>query len=241
MSYRILNYLILISLILHVFTTAIAINSELLKRQVIHVVIDNSIDGGTASFIEEISREVSREVIILIELDSYGGYLAAADRISRSLLGTECYVWIPPGAKAASAAAMIALSCRKIFMGIGSVIGAASPIPRDEKTLEYVTSRFKALAQRLFDNKSLIDMVEAMVRYNRSFTFYEAVNLGLANEANSIDEVLEDIGGYIVSVRYLGIWHKLISILSDPVFSSLLLGIGVLLIFMEIFTTGLRL
>ncbi|MEM4813986.1 MAG: hypothetical protein QXW24_07275, partial [Ignisphaera sp.] len=87
-----------------------------------------------------------------------------------------------------SAASMVALACRGIFMGSGSVIGDAIPQPSDKKTVEYVAARFRSLAQRLFGNNATLVMVaESMVREGKTLTADEAISIGFARRADSLD------------------------------------------------------
>ena len=208
------------------------------------VVLDLSIniDGGALTLWERVLKSYGNKVLI-IKVNSYGGYLSVADRIVSDILskGIECYVWIPPGGYAVSAAAMISLACRGIYMGSASVIGNAIPSPSDQKTAEYVASRFKSLAERMFNyNKSLVEVAEAMVREGKTLTAEEAVALGFARRAESLNELERILGINVVGIVGPSPWDRLVSILSLPVVTGILLVAGAILIIVEILTTGFQ-
>ncbi len=202
------------------------------------------IDGGALELVKRaISVAESRSCILILEIDSYGGYVAAADKIVEEILrsGITCYSWIPPGGKAASAAAMVALACERIYMASGSSIGAAIPIPRNEKTVQYVASRFKALAERMFDgNETLVRIAVSMVTNGTALSFEQATRIGFAKPARSIDELEKELNVTVVEVLEPSYWEKLISLISDPTIASIMLSVGALLILLEVLITGFQ-
>lgn len=100
---------------------------------------------------------------LLLELDTYGGYVMAAVEIKQlimdSSIPTYCYV----NDKAISAGALIALSCDKIVMKHGGSIGAAEPRQGDEKADEKVVSFWTAqLAAAAEETGRNVDLARAM-------------------------------------------------------------------------------
>lgn len=207
------------------------------------VSVTGNIDGGMASLIERaVNSAASNNMSVVLVIDSYGGYVASADRIAEILVGSgvKCVSYIPPGGKAASAASMVAIACGKIYMGAGSSIGAARPIPSDEKTVSYVASRFRALAQRAYGDPERVSIAERFVRESLTLTDREAVAMGIAYPASSLDDVLsrENLS---MGPRYdKNPFDSLISVISDPLIYSLILAVGFYLILAEIFTTGFQ-
>lgn len=203
---------------------------------------NTNIDGGALNLWKRVIRIYSDKMLIL-KINSYGGYLSIADKIVADVIERNiiCYAWIPPGGYAVSAASMVALSCRGIFMGSGSVIGDAIPIPSDQKTIEYVASRFRALARRMFGgNRSLIEVAEAMVREGKTLTVDEAIAIGFARRAESIKDLEDLLGVKIVEVVSLSAWDMFISIVSLPIVAEILLIAGLLLTIAEILTAGFQ-
>ncbi|ADM27290.1 protein of unknown function DUF107 [Ignisphaera aggregans DSM 17230] len=232
--------------ILILFITLISIPHAmgLSSKKALILEIDDTIDGGMASYISRNIEGINiSNAIVILSINSYGGYLASADEIINKILssGIECYSWIPPGGKAVSAAALIALSCRDIYMAPGTVFGGMLPYPSDEKVLSYVESRALSLVERRMnitdDVKSLI---RSMVRDGKSYTAEELRNIGFIKMVYSLDDVLRDLGVSSYTVARRGIGDKFLSILSNTVISSLLLATGILLIIIEVLTTGFQ-
>ncbi len=207
------------------------------------VELTGTVDGGMVSLVERSLRTLQPGELLVLRIDSYGGYLSSADRIAELLVNSQvdCAAYVPPGCKAVSAAAMIALACGRIYMGPGSVIGAAKPQPEDPKVVNYVASRFRALARRAFNNETIEDIVTRFVTEALTLTDSEAETYGLARRAGSLEEVLRDLGAprprAYVSKDY---WEQLISVVSDPLVYSIALSVGFFLILAEIFTTGFQ-
>ncbi|MGI6679045.1 MAG: NfeD family protein [Dehalobacterium sp.] len=110
--------------------------------------IEGNIDPALASFVERIydEAEEAKATRVILEIDTYGGYIDAAIRINeramRSSIPTTSFVT----KKAISAGALITLSGEKIFMAPGTTVGAAEPRLGNEKADEKVVSMW---AQKL--------------------------------------------------------------------------------------------
>ena len=72
---------------------------------------------------------------VVLLLDTYGGQIIEADSIKEILLDAKVPVSCYITRNALSAGTLIAISCERIVMAPGAVIGAAETIPNDEKTL----------------------------------------------------------------------------------------------------------
>jgi len=234
--------LILLALILVVSAVSPAASSQ--GRVGVVAELTSIIDGGAVEIVSRaVNEAASRSSVLILYIDSYGGYLAAADSIIRIVAesGITTYVYIPPGGKAASAGALIALLGKKIFMGDASTIGAAQPSPSDEKTVNYVVGRFRSLAIIAFNNnETLVRIAEEFVTKNRVLSAAEAVTLGFAESANSLEEVKQRLGlDELVIVGYT-VWDRIISVFSAPIVSSIALIIGIALIFVEFVQAGFQ-
>lgn len=212
------------------------------RYEAILVDFNINIDGGALHLWEKV-LSTSRNRVIILKINSYGGYLSVADKIVLDIIdkNIRCYTWIPPGGYAISAAAMISLACERIFMGSGSVIGDAIPSPPEPKVVEYVASRFRALAERMFrDNEDLVRVAEDMVREGKTLTAEEAISMGFAFKAESTEDLEHNLDLRIVEVISPGIWDRFISMISLPIVSEILLIAGAVLIIVEILTTGFQ-
>ena len=69
--------------------------------------------------------------VILIEMNTYGGQVNFADSIRSRILDAKLKTIVYINHNAASAGALIALACDRIYMGRGSSIGAASVVNQE--------------------------------------------------------------------------------------------------------------
>lgn len=102
---------------------------------------------------------------ILIEMNTYGGMLDAADSIRTKLLNSPIPVIVFIDNNAASAGALIAIACNRIYMRTGSSIGAATVVNQNaeampDKYQSYMRSMMRATSEARQRNPHI---AEAMV------------------------------------------------------------------------------
>lgn len=221
---------------------SIITRSEGSGRAVI-VEVSTTVDGGAVSLVKTAIARTGPNSVMVLKLNTYGGYVAAADAIINGIKasGIRCISWVPPGGKAVSAGSLIALACREVYMSPGSVIGASQPSPKDEKTVNYVRGRFRALAEEVFrGNETLVSVAERFVTENLVLTYEEAVKLGFAKPVSDVRGLLKalNVSGYELVTP--GPWEYFLSLISAPVISSAMLWIGILLIVVEVLQTGFQ-
>lgn len=90
--------------------------------------------------------------IILIHLNTYGGEVIYADSIRTKILNSNIPVYVFVDNNAASAGALIAIACDKIFMRPGSSIGAATVVNQNAERLpdkyqSYMRATMRATAE----------------------------------------------------------------------------------------------
>lgn len=236
-SFRLFLF-ILITVIL-VFTTLPRGNPQ----TVVIVELKSRIDEGTYYLVKR-GVESAKGGILILVIDSYGGYLDSMDKIINLLVSSDIKTisWIPPGGKAASAAAVIAMATDKLYMGKGSVIGSIKPYPDDPKTVEYMVARVSSLLSKKGVNDSR-SIAERLVKGAESFTESEASALGITQgNANSIEELLSKENLQTAEKVYVSgdVVSDFLSIILDPAVAILLLLLGVLLIFLELKVTGFQ-
>ncbi len=89
--------------------------------------------------------------LVVIEIDTYGGYVDACDKISHLLLSSEAPTRALVLRKGISGGAMIATACAEIFMVRGSRIGDVQPMPAmpgqelDARTVEKIEADVRAI------------------------------------------------------------------------------------------------
>ncbi len=128
--------------------------------------IEGTIDLGLAAFVARAAEEAraGRASLVLVEVNTFGGRLDAATEIRDRLLGSG----LPTAAfvtdRAWSAGALISLAADTLWMAPGSSIGAAQPVPSDEKSLSAVRAEFESMAERTGrDPRIAAAMVDASV------------------------------------------------------------------------------
>jgi len=243
MKYRVL--VLLLSFCIVVGSTSILWS----KPEVVVVVVEvkQAINEGAHLLIARAVAEANRlsASCLIIILDTYGGYIYSMDAIIGELSKCTCLkvVWIPPGAKAVSAGAIIALSADEIFMGSGAVIGACKPYPYETKVVEYVKARIRSLAEKRGLDNETIRTLEKMVYESKAFTTEEALKLGLASgRADSLSEVLSQLklkGAHVVVIRS-DLTVEIAALVFDPGVALVMLITGILLILLEIKATGFQ-
>lgn len=89
---------------------------------------------------------------VLIDMNTYGGAVNFADSIRSALLKVKLPVYCHINTNAASAGALIALACDRIYMAEGSTIGAATVVDQSgkkapDKYQSYLRAKMRATAE----------------------------------------------------------------------------------------------
>ncbi len=178
--------------------------------------------------------------IIIMRLDTYGGELDAADKIHSLILNSKIPVYVLIEGNAASAGALISISCDAIYMKSGSTIGAASVVNQNgevmpDKYQSYMRGMMRATAQQRGRNPKI---AEGMVTPNGylkdiadtgkiiTLTTDEAIKYGYCNgKAEDVKEVLQqaNITSY-TEINYEPTFlDVIIRFLTNPLVNSILL------------------
>lgn len=193
--------------------------------------------------------------VLLLELDTYGGQVDIADSIRTALMRSEIPVFVLIKNNAASAGALISLSCDSIYMQPGSTIGAATVVdqsgtPVPDKYQSYMRSKMRATAE---ENGRNPDIAEAMVDPDKyvpnvsdsgkvlTFTTSEAIANGFCDgEAMTYQEVLKLAGieDYTVITYTPTTIDNVIGWLINPAISGVLILIIMGGIYFELQTPG---
>lgn len=92
-------------------------------------------------------KQDSNAVAIIFEIDTYGGRIDSAVKISRKMLDTNLPIISFVNTKAVSAGVLLTISADTIVMAPSSTIGSAETIPNTEKILSEWTSSLRSVAQ----------------------------------------------------------------------------------------------
>lgn len=188
---------------------------------------------------------------VMIDIDTYGGAVDAADSIRSAILRYEKPVAAYVNMQAASAGALISIACDSIYMKTGSSIGAATVVDQSgnvmpDKYQSFMRGMMRATAQANGRDphiaESMTDTANVL-----SMTPIEAMEVGYCEGIyESIDEVAIAMTGdksfVIKSMEDDMTWmDKLIQFLLNPLLQSIFMMMIIGGIFVEIRTPGIGL
>ncbi|MEN6620381.1 MAG: nodulation protein NfeD [Smithella sp.] len=230
--------------------------------------VDSVITAPTARYIaasiDEAKKEGAEGLVIL--LDTPGGMDTAMRDIAKSFLNAPLPIIVfvyPPGARAASAGVIITTAAHVAAMAPGTNIGAAHPVAigiggdKMDKTMSTkVENDAAAYARSIAKLRGRSEeWVEKAVRKSESITAEEALKL------NVIDVVAPDVAGLLKEIdlkevklaggikklstknavivdKKMGTRQKILSIISNPNISYILLLVGLAGLYFELSTPG---
>ena len=198
----------------------------------------------------------------VVRLDTPGGLDVAMRAIIQDVLDARVPVVVyvsPPGARAASAGALITFSSHVAAMAPGTAIGAATPVDLEGGDLgEKVINDAAALAESLARLRGRnVDFAVDTVRLARSAAAEEALELGVVDVlAGSLPELLERIDGSEVTLasgdvvtlatrgavaedHEIGVFRQVLQWLADPNLAFLFLSVGTLGLIYELASPGI--
>lgn len=188
---------------------------------------------------------------VLLDLDTYGGAVDAADSIRTAILRYDRPVVAFVNMRAASAGALISIACDSIYMKTGSSMGAATVVDpagqvMPDKYQSFMRGMMRATAEATGRNPeiaaSMVDTAKVL-----SLTPSEAVDAGYCEGvAEDVDQVVSKViggNGYVIKEMEDDLtWlDRLIAILLNPLLQSIFMMMIVGGIFVEIRTPGIGL
>jgi len=193
--------------------------------------------------------------IVLIQMNTYGGLLDAADSIRTKILESPIPVYVFIDHNAASAGALISIACDSIYMTPGATIGAATVVNQSgevvpDKYQSYMRAMMRATAESTGRDPEIAQaMVDPRIKIAGvidsgsvlTFTATEALKFGFCEAiANSVPEVLQKAGieEYELVEQQLKPRDKIIAFLVNPIISGILIMIIIGGIYFELQTPG---
>jgi membrane-bound serine protease (ClpP class) len=222
---------------------------------VYRISVSGVVENGLAPYVARSLREAEAQgaVAAILDLDTPGGRIDAAERIADAVRGSPIPVYAYVNPRAYSAGALIAIASNGIYMRPGAVIGAATPVDgqgvkASEKMVSAMRAEFRSLAeQRGLDPKLAEAMVDdnveipGVVKKGQLLTLStnEAVRLGFAKgQVADESELLRAIGhphAQIITTEPN--WAEgVVGFLTNPLVAPLLLSLGILGLVVEIKT-----
>ncbi len=215
--------------------------------------LDQDIDPSSQRLVTvglDKAREAQADYVIL-DLDTYGGAVNAADSIRSAILRYEKPVVAFINMQAASAGALISIACDSIYMKTGSSIGAATVVNQTgevmpDKYQSFMRGMMRATAEATGRDphiaESMTDTANVL-----SLTPTEAIAVGFCEGICETEyEVAEKIAGdndfVIKNMEGDMTWlDRLIQFLLNPLLQSIFMMMIIGGIFVEIRTPGIGL
>ena len=215
--------------------------------------LDRDIDKSAQRIVVEgLDRAAKAQAdYILLDLDTYGGAVDAADSIRSAILRCETPVLAYVNMQAASAGALISIACDSIYMKTGSSIGAATVVDQSgnvmpDKYQSFMRGMMRSTAQATGRDpeiaESMVDTANVL-----SLTPHEAVKVGYCegiyeSELEVVQAVADGNEFVIKNMEDDLTWvDRLIDLLLNPLLQSIFMMMIIGGIFVEIRTPGIGL
>ena len=148
--------------------------SSLVSEIIYKVPIEGPIDLGLPPFIKRVISQAESEnaEAIIFEINTFGGRVDAATQIKDAILSSKIMTIAFINRRAISAGALISLSCEKIYMTEGGLIGAATAVDMSgkkgsEKVISFMREEMASTAEKRGRNA---EIARGMVDEELQFT-----------------------------------------------------------------------
>lgn len=227
------------------------------QKKVYIAYIEGDIDLGLAPYVSRVVAEAEKDnaEAIIFKINTFGGRVDAATQIKDAIINTNLLTIAFINNRAISAGALIALSCKKIVMVPGSLIGAATVVDQQgekvgEKYQSYMRSEMRSTAEK---NGRRVDIAEGMVDERVvvpgiddstkliTLTSTEALKYGFADTLlKDYDEIFAYFKlGKAEKVFQKSNWAEdVVRFLNNGIVSSILIMIGIFGLMAEIKSPG---
>lgn len=202
------------------------------------------------------NARLEKSGLILVHMNTYGGMVDYADSIRTALLRSKIKTVVFIDHNAASAGALIALACDRIYMRPGGSIGAASVVnPQGQIMPEKYQSYMRGLMRTTAEAKNrdpriaeaFVDPDIAIEGLNEkgkvlTLTTSEALRVGFCDgTAESVADVLkgEGLTRYTLTEQQLTVTDRIINFLISPAVSGLLILLIIGGIYFEMQSPGI--
>lgn len=230
------------------------------SKRVLLIEIKGNIGPSVAEYVREYLEDTRNFEAVIITIDTFGGLgdsmFQIIDSITYSDAPVIVYVY-PEGGQALSAGTYILMASSLAAMAPYTIIGSAQPVvngvpSNDTKLINFLVEKMHTLARMHGRNET---QAARFVTHNDNLGPEDAFKRGIIEIiAKDITELLQKANGRTVKTirgeRTLdlsnveiiradpGIRYHLLSFLSDPLVSGLLLSLGVLVLIVGLSTPG---
>lgn len=219
--------------------------------------IDSEIDLGLAPYISRVITEAenANANAVIFKINTFGGRVDAATQIKDAILNSKIKTVAFINNRAISAGALIALSCNKIIMVPGSLIGAATVVDQagqkvGEKYQSYMRSEMRSTAEKngrptniaegMVDERvvipGLVDSTQLVTLTSKEALKYKIADTVLTD----FDEALAylDLKNAKITEISPNWAEDVVKFLNNPIVASILIMIGFFGLMAEIKTPG---
>ncbi len=232
----------IIPILLLLLPLALQILGQETSQKTLVIRIEGDITPGMADFISsaiDFANKEGYEAIVLV-INTNGGLLTATEKIIDSI--AKAYapvgVYVPKNGRAFSAGAYILMASDVAGMAQGATVGAAMPIPPEEKILKAMSGWMRSLAE---STGRPVEVAEKMVKENLVLTATEAFDSGI------IQHISPTLLSFIVDCEFpqeviemrMDIRSYVLILISTPVIAWLLLVLGGIIFIVGLKTPGL--
>ncbi|MGN6264211.1 MAG: NfeD family protein [Ginsengibacter sp.] len=234
-------------------------------QKVVSITVNDGINPSTAEYIEQGIETAQKEQAqcLIIHLNTPGGLLTSTRNIVTGIMQSEVPVVVyvsPTGAHAGSAGTFITLAANIAAMAPGTNIGAAHPVDMqgksdavmNEKVINDASAFIRTIAEKRGRN---VKWADDAVRTSVSITEAEALEKNVIDiVADNENDLLAKLDGKEVQVNgvtkilqtknatveplEMGFFQKVLSRLSDPNISYIIMMLGFYGLIFELFSPG---
>ena len=173
--------------------------SVLYSDVVYRVPIEGTIDLGLPPFIKRTldDAESNEATAVIFDINTFGGRVDAATQIKDAILGANIPTIAFINRRAISAGALISLSCEKIYMTGGGLIGAATAVDMtgkkgSEKVISFMREEMASTAEKRGRSK---EIARGMVDEELTFT-----HLVIGRDSIKVDDIEGRKDGKLISL-----------------------------------------
>lgn len=214
--------------------------------------VTGQIDNGLYKLVERgiTEAEINGADLIVVEIDTYGGYIDPAIKIKDLIFKTEVPIVTFVTGRAWSAGALIALAGQELAMTPGSSMGAAETRPNEEKYISALRKEFKATAESRGKNPDIAAaMVDADIEIEDviakekllTLTATESIDNNMADykviNEMELYQKLEVQPGRIIKIK-MTLPEKAARIITRPTVTTMLLTVGIIALLAEAVIVG---
>ena len=246
--------MIITSFLLYILGSVLGVSGEENASDVYVIELHGQVNDAMASYLErELNVAIQNNQSVIIDIDTWGGIINSADKITNILLNSPVETTAFVSGKAISAGVILTISCDNVAMASSSYIGAAEPVSYSEKVPEKILSAWKGiLSTAAIENNRPEDVILAMADSRITVEDYsqegelltlsarQALDLGVSDAVcDNLQDVIEQFNlGQTYSIAPRSLSDKAASALTSSAALTLFFTLGFAFMILELFTAG---